>query len=53
MCGICGIISSDLTRNQLEVANNIQAHRGPDDYGLFYNGTGLSVSSLMVRYIIS
>ena len=38
MCGICGIISSDLTRNQLEVANNIQAHRGPDDYGLFYNG---------------
>ena len=35
MCGIFGIISPELTRDQLEKATSTLHHRGPDDSGFF------------------
>ena len=35
MCGIFGIVSSDIDRQQLEVSTDTLSHRGPDDAGFF------------------
>ena len=35
MCGIFGIVSSNIDRHQLEVSTNTLSHRGPDDSGFF------------------
>ena len=49
MCGIFGIISPGLTRDQLEKATSTLTHRGPDDSGLFYNdGVGLGHRRLSI-----
>jgi asparagine synthase (glutamine-hydrolysing) len=37
MCGILGIIS-DETERKIEVCNNLIAHRGPDDFGYYFEG---------------
>lgn len=43
MCGICGVFYSDKDRNVsrpvLEAMTQILAHRGPDDAGIFVNGS--------------
>jgi asparagine synthase (glutamine-hydrolysing) len=37
MCGIFGIISSNIDRPQLEASTDTLSHRGPDDSGFFAN----------------
>ena len=37
MCGIVGFISKDESLNVLEDMLEIQAHRGPDDRGVFFD----------------
>jgi asparagine synthase (glutamine-hydrolysing) len=38
MCGIFGVISSEVDRNQLEAGTATLGHRGPDDSGFFLSG---------------
>jgi asparagine synthase (glutamine-hydrolysing) len=41
MCGICGLINKDgspVSRKILSEINDLAAHRGPDDFGLFIDG---------------
>jgi asparagine synthase (glutamine-hydrolysing) len=42
MCGIFGVVSSNIDRQQLEASTNTLKHRGPDDSGLFV-GEGVSL----------
>ncbi len=51
MCGICGFFSkrANLGKDSLEKMNASQAHRGPDDSGLFFReGVGLGHKRLSV-----
>jgi asparagine synthase (glutamine-hydrolysing) len=49
MCGIFGIISPNLSRDQLEKATSTLTHRGPDDSGLFFgDGVGLGHRRLSI-----
>ncbi|MBI4376061.1 MAG: asparagine synthase (glutamine-hydrolyzing) [Elusimicrobia bacterium] len=52
MCGICGIVTKDGSRPDqglLDAANNLLAHRGPDDSGHFIDGpAGLAMRRLAI-----
>jgi len=49
MCGIVGLISPELARADLERVNNLLAHRGPDDAGLYVGeGVGLAARRLSI-----
>ncbi len=49
MCGIVGLLAPDLTRANLERVNNLLAHRGPDDAGVYIgDGVGLAVRRLSI-----
>jgi len=52
MCGICGIVYKDGTaveRGRLKAANDLIAHRGPDDEGYFVEGpVGLAMRRLAI-----
>lgn len=49
MCGIIGIVSSDINRERLTCANNVLTHRGPDDAGLYVgDGVGLAARRLSI-----
>jgi len=38
MCGIAGIVGPPIDRRLLQAMARIQAHRGPDDEGIFFDG---------------
>lgn len=49
MCGIFGIVSSEIDRRQLEASTNTLTHRGPDDSGYFIGeGIGLGHRRLSI-----
>lgn len=52
MCGICGVVYADgrpVDRARLSAANDLIAHRGPDDAGLFLDeGVGLAMRRLAI-----
>ncbi|HLB46728.1 MAG TPA: asparagine synthetase B, partial [Anaerolineales bacterium] len=49
MCGIVGLVSPELARADLERVNNLLAHRGPDDAGLYVGeGVGLAARRLSI-----
>jgi asparagine synthase (glutamine-hydrolysing) len=49
MCGIFGIISSDIRRKQIEVATATLSHRGPNDSGFFFaEGVGFGHQRLSI-----
>jgi asparagine synthase (glutamine-hydrolysing) len=49
MCGIFGIVSSNIDRLQLETSTNTLSHRGPDDSGFFVDeGIGLGHRRLSI-----
>lgn len=49
MCGIVGLLASDLVRAELEQVNNLLKHRGPDDAGLYVGeGAGLAARRLSI-----
>ncbi|MCB8946191.1 MAG: asparagine synthase (glutamine-hydrolyzing) [Ardenticatenaceae bacterium] len=49
MCGIAGLIAKDVTRPQLEQANRLLHHRGPDSEGYFVSeGIGLATRRLSI-----
>ncbi len=49
MCGIFGIVSSNINRPQVEQATNTLSHRGPDDSGFFMDeGVGLGHRRLSI-----
>ena len=50
MCGICGKVSSKgVTRDQIQTMNDVLAHRGPDDEGLYVDNTvGLAQRRLSI-----
>lgn len=49
MCGIFGIVSATVVRQQLEVSTNTLSHRGPNDSGFFVGeGIGLGHRRLSI-----
>lgn len=50
MCGIVGLVSPGLSRANLEHANKLLAHRGPDDEG-FYVGEGVGLAARRLSII--
>ena len=49
MCGIVGLLAPDPSRAELERANDLLAHRGPDDAGLYVGeGAGLAARRLSI-----
>lgn len=49
MCGIVGLLSSDVTEPDLHQMNGLQFHRGPDDGGIYLgDGVGLAARRLSI-----
>ncbi len=49
MCGIVGLLAPDPSRAELERVNNLLAHRGPDDAGVYLgDGIGLAARRLSI-----
>jgi asparagine synthase (glutamine-hydrolysing) len=49
MCGIFGILASDVSGGELAGFNDLMAHRGPDDAGLYLGeGVGLAARRLSI-----
>ncbi|MBI5350146.1 MAG: asparagine synthase (glutamine-hydrolyzing) [Chloroflexi bacterium] len=49
MCGIVGIVAPNFTRAELERANDLLAHRGPDEAGMFVgDGVGIAARRLSI-----
>src|SRR3990172_4482248 len=50
MCGIVGIVAPDSSRAELERANDLLAHRGPDEAGTIVGG-GAGIAARRVSII--
>lgn len=37
MCGILGILSKEIDKNEVKKATNLMIHRGPDSFGFFFD----------------
>ncbi|MBI4632023.1 MAG: asparagine synthase (glutamine-hydrolyzing), partial [Chloroflexi bacterium] len=49
MCGIVGVVASNFSRAELERANDLLTHRGPDEAGMFVgDGVGIAARRLSV-----
>ncbi len=49
MCGIVGIVAPNFSRAELERANDLLAHRGPDDAGMIVrDGVGIAARRLSI-----
>ncbi len=49
MCGIVGIVAPDFSRAELERANDLLTHRGPDEVGMIVgDGVGIAARRLSI-----
>ena len=49
MCGIVGIVAPNFSRAELQRANDLLAHRGPDEAGMFVgDGVGIAARRLSI-----
>ena len=54
MCGIVGIVAQNFSRAELERANDLLAHRGPDEAGMIIrDGVGIAARRLSIIDLIS